>query len=174
MTIVYLGLGSNLGPKKKNIILAIKKLSRTPGIKVKKISSFYRSRPWGYKQQPDFLNAVVQISTSWPPTELFQMIKNIEKEIGRKKSRPWGPRKIDLDILLYGQKIIRRPNLTVPHRYLLKRLFVLEPLMEIAPRLRHPITRKMIKRYYERFLVRANQEVVLEEKLPWKRLLFPN
>lgn len=170
MTVVYLGLGSNLGQRKKNIILAIRKLTKVRGIKLEKVSSLYQSAPWGYKKQPDFLNAVVKISTVHSPPDLLKIIKKLEGEIGRRKSFRWGPRKIDIDILLYGQKVIRQKLLTVPHKHLLVRRFVLEPLLEISPNLRYPLTGRLLKGYYQKILGANSQKVVFQEKLLWKEL----
>jgi 2-amino-4-hydroxy-6-hydroxymethyldihydropteridine diphosphokinase len=138
---VFLGLGSNIGDKQNNLRLATDELERTPGISVLKTSSFYKSAPWGYKDQDWFLNGVVEISTALSALELLRAVKDIETHMGRQPSpQQWGPRLIDIDILLYNQEIIQTPELTIPHPFLTERLFVLIPLLELDPDLRHPQT----------------------------------
>ncbi|MDD5258484.1 MAG: 2-amino-4-hydroxy-6-hydroxymethyldihydropteridine diphosphokinase [bacterium] len=141
--IVYLGLGTNLGNKKKNIKEAIRLLRRET--KVLKVSSFYKTKPVGYLDQPDFLNAVAEIKTSLTPLQLLKQVKVIEKSLGRIKSVHWGPRLIDIDILLYNNKIIRTKKLVIPHLDLERRWFILKPLTEIAPEMIHPVLKKKIK-----------------------------
>lgn len=131
MVTIYLGLGSNLGNKRKNIKKAIKLLKEK--VTVKKISSFYRTKPVGYLDQPYFINAVIEIQTDFLPYELLKLVKSIEKELGRKKTFRWGPRLIDIDILLYQGKKLKSKILTIPHPHIFQRDFVLKPLKEIAP-----------------------------------------
>lgn len=130
---VYLGLGSNLGDKRKNIEKAIALLKKE--VKVTKISSFFESKAVGYMAQPDFVNAVAEIKTSYPPKKLLNSIKKIEKALGRKRAIRWGPRLIDIDILFYDEIEMNSPRLTLPHPRLLERQFVLKPLAEIAPKI---------------------------------------
>ncbi len=135
---VFLGLGSNIGDKHHNLSLAISELTCTTGITLLKTSSLYKSAPWGYKEQDWFLNGVVEISTALSPQELLHAFKDIESRMGREPGPQWGPRLIDIDILLYNQEIIQTPELTIPHPFVTERLFVLIPLLELDPDLRHP------------------------------------
>lgn len=142
---VFLGLGSNIGDKHHNLSLAISELTQTPGITLLNTSSFYKSAPWGYEDQDWFLNGVVEISTTLSPHELLHAVKDIESRMGRKPAPQWGPRLIDIDILLYNQEIIQTPELTIPHPFVTERLFVLIPLLELDPDLRHPQTNVPLK-----------------------------
>lgn len=132
----FLGLGSNLGDRLANLVRAVGALN-SHGIEVGRVSSVYETDPVG-PPQPEFLNAVCEISTDLAPRDLLAVLKSIEKEIGRTHSERWGPREIDLDILLYGQTSIDEPGLVVPHPELTKRDFVLVPLLEIAADLELP------------------------------------
>jgi len=128
---VFLGIGSNLGNRKKNIELAIEKLRALKKTKVVGISRVIRSKPAGGLAQPDFLNGAVKIKTRLSPVTLLRELKNIEKDLGRIKTVRNGPRPIDLDILLYSDRIIQRPGLMIPHPKMFEREFVLKPLLEI-------------------------------------------
>ena len=130
MSEVYIGLGSNLGNKEKNIQKAIDLIAEKN--KVKKISNFYKTDPVGYLNQDCFLNGAIKIETNLSPEDLLKFLKNIEKKLKRKKTIKNGPRTIDLDILLYDDLIINTPNLTIPHPRMLEREFVLKPLKEIT------------------------------------------
>jgi 2-amino-4-hydroxy-6-hydroxymethyldihydropteridine diphosphokinase len=143
MAIVYLGIGSNLGDKKDNCLIAVERLSAT-GISVIKRSALYETRPWGVTDQPDFVNMAVEARTSMSPQELLGILKEIEIGMGRKAGSRWGPRLIDLDLLLYDDQIIQSEILVVPHPLLNKREFVLLPLSEIAPDVVHPVLQKKI------------------------------
>lgn len=147
----YLGLGSNLGNKRQNLLKAINLLNQTGRVKIIKQSRFYKIKPVGVINQPDFLNAVIKIKTNLPPRELLKTVKKIEREMGRLPGRRWGPRLIDIDILLYGDYILTTASLTIPHRHLHKRDFVLKPLCEIAPRVIHPLFRKTAKALYKNY-----------------------
>ncbi len=147
MVIAYLGIGSNLGKRKKNIQKAVHLLANTSGIKVEKISSLYESEPVGWKNQPWFINGVIKIKTTFPAEKLLNRLLEIEKFFGRKRSKTnrGGPRIIDLDLLLYGKEIIKIPGrLQVPHPEMEKRKFVLLPLNEINPRIYHPKLKKTV------------------------------
>jgi 2-amino-4-hydroxy-6-hydroxymethyldihydropteridine diphosphokinase len=139
MNKVYIGLGSNLGDKVLNIKKAILELEKS--FKLKKTSGFYKTSPVGYEAQSDFVNVVCCITTELEPNELLDKLKGIEKKFLRDKGTcKWGPRTIDLDILLYSQGlVVDTDDLQVPHIYMHERKFVLEPLAEIAPKLEHPI-----------------------------------
>ena len=138
MSIVYIGIGSNLGDRKANCMRAIELLAGK-GIVVRKESSLYETDPWGYKNQPKFLNMAIEIETELKPRDLLGILAVIEKELGRKKSHKWGPRIIDLDILLYNSIIIDQDDLKIPHPSMHERDFVLKPLYEIAPDVKHPV-----------------------------------
>ena len=118
---------------------ALGALERAPGVELVKTSSLYRTEPVGYNDQEDFFNGVVEVSTSLPPLELLRSLKGIERDFGRKTGgRRWGPRPMDLDLLLYGSRVIRTGELTVPHSEMHRRRFVMVPLAEIAPEVYHP------------------------------------
>jgi 2-amino-4-hydroxy-6-hydroxymethyldihydropteridine diphosphokinase len=138
MTKVFLGLGSNLGDREKNIKEAVRQLQESGIAEDISISSIYETEPEGIKDQPLFLNAILKIETDLSPRDLLNMLQAIERHLGRKKVRKWGPRIIDLDILLYGDLVMREEDLEIPHPLLAKRLFVLDPLAEIAPETVHP------------------------------------
>ncbi len=140
---IYLGLGTNLGHRARNLKEALCRLDDSS--QIKRISCAYRSEPWGYTEQPRFINMVVQITTPLPPSELLQALKVIEQDMGRAPGPKWGPRLIDIDILLYGDLILDDSGLTIPHPYLPERDFVLGPLCEIAPDLIHPVLGKSVR-----------------------------
>lgn len=143
MPIVYIGIGSNLGNREKNCAHAIELLKKK-GVIVNKSSSLYKTEPWGIKDQPEFINMAIEIETDLKPYELLAVLKKVEAEIGRKKSYKWGPRPIDLDILLFSNIIIDEDNLKIPHPLMHEREFVLRPLQEIAPDLIHPLFRMKV------------------------------
>lgn len=134
---VYLSLGSNVGDRAANLEAAIDRL-RDAG-EVVRVSSFYETEPVEFTAQPWFLNCVLQFETEQTPQQLLAAIVGIEREMGRRRTQEKGPRLIDLDILLFGTAVIRTKGLTVPHPALHERRFVLEPLAEIAPEVRHPV-----------------------------------
>jgi 2-amino-4-hydroxy-6-hydroxymethyldihydropteridine diphosphokinase len=134
MIVCYLGLGSNLGNRGKNIRSAIAKLRKLRDTKVIRVSRIIQSKPAGAPAQRYFLNGAIKIKTALSALHLLKALKNIEKELGRKKSVRNGPRTIDLDILLYGEKIISRRDLSIPHPRLFARHFVIRPLLEIICR----------------------------------------
>lgn len=138
MSIVYIGIGSNLGDREKNCSRSVDLLEKN-GIVIRQESSLYETIPWGLRDQPLFLNMVIEVETELKPQELLELLKNVEIEVGREKSSRWGPRIIDLDILLYDDITINEETLTVPHPYLHKRDFALIPLCEIAPDVKHPV-----------------------------------
>jgi len=142
LAIAYLGLGSNLGKRKKNLRQALTLLSLK--VNLEEVSSVYETEPVGYKEQPLFLNMVCSIATNLPPEELSHLAKEIETRMGRIPSFPNAPRIIDIDILFYDNKIMETRNLTIPHPRLHDRAFVLIPLAEIAPDLVHPKLGKSI------------------------------
>jgi len=138
MTTVYIALGSNVGDREHNLREALRLLAES-GIRVLKVSSIYETEPVDYLEQPWFLNAALEAQTDLPPLDLLQRLRAIEFGMGSKKPFAKGPRLIDLDILLYANEAIATPELQVPHPRMLNRRFVLAPLAEIAPNLRHPL-----------------------------------
>jgi len=136
---VFIGLGSNLNNPVQQLIQACEEIAAVETISLRKVSSLYRNPPLGPPNQPDYVNAVVEIATSLSPEGLFDKLQVIEKMHGRVRSGVrWSARPLDLDILLYGEKVIRSEELTIPHLGLYERAFVLYPLMEIAPDLEVP------------------------------------
>ncbi|PKM77536.1 MAG: 2-amino-4-hydroxy-6-hydroxymethyldihydropteridine diphosphokinase [Firmicutes bacterium HGW-Firmicutes-15] len=135
---VYIGLGSNLGNKSKNIQNALDFIANIEGVSVKKLSSLYLTAPWGKTDQDDFINQVIEIETDLSALSLLYRLQDIEIKLGRQRDVKWGPRIIDLDVLLYGEETIHLEELEVPHPYLLERLFVLIPLAEIDSELEFP------------------------------------
>jgi len=136
-TVAYIGLGSNLGDRIGSIVEALRRLN-APGVAVTKVSSIYHSAAILVTDQPDFLNAVAEVHTDLPPRALLDFCLRVESQMGRVRHRRWGPRNIDLDLLLYGDLQIQEPDLQVPHPGLRKRPFVYVPLAEIAPELLLP------------------------------------
>jgi GTP cyclohydrolase-4 len=145
---VYLGLGANLGDRRYNLIRARGFLAQKG--RVRQMSSFYETEPWGYQEQPRFLNAACCLVTSLSPDELLSQIKKIEHALGRVPSFANAPRPIDIDILFYGEQIIQTPQLIIPHPRLEERAFVLIPLVEITPDLVHPVSRRTIAELAEK------------------------
>ena len=143
MALAYLGIGSNLGDKKANCLRAIELLS-VSGIFITRKSALYETAPWGIKEQPHYINMAIEANTFMTPDELLILLKSIEKDMGREACQRWGPRTIDLDLLLYDDLIMDSDILTLPHPLMHERVFVLEPLAEIAPHIMHPLLNKNI------------------------------
>jgi 2-amino-4-hydroxy-6-hydroxymethyldihydropteridine diphosphokinase len=140
---IFLSLGSNLGDRFTNLQDAIRSLP--PNIQPLSQSQIYETEPWGYTDQPAFLNLVIKGSTELTPQKVLAFIKEMEVFLGRKETFRFGPRLIDLDILFYDDLILDSPDLTIPHPRLIERAFMLIPLAEIAPEFIHPVTRKTIR-----------------------------
>ncbi len=140
----YLSLGTNMGDKKKNLLEAIEKIENLENTKVTAQSTIVETEPFGYTDQDMFLNACLEVKTLFTPQELLEKLLDIELQMGRKRIIKWGPRIIDLDILFFDDEIIQDKNLAVPHPWICERMFVLEPLCEIAPNLVHPLERKTV------------------------------
>lgn len=143
--IAYISFGSNLGDREQNITTALHLIKQEHAIKLKRVSNLYETEPVGYKNQDWFLNGVARIETLLLPEELLDRLQWIERKLGKEIKIKWGPRTIDLDILLYSNTILDSPDLQIPHRLMHKRAFVLVPLSQIAPNVLHPILNKTIK-----------------------------
>ena len=134
----YIGLGSNLADREGTIEQAVGLLGAEPGIEVVSVSSLRETEPWGRVAQPAFLNGAVALETTLEPRALLGVLLDVERRLGRVRDERWGPRTIDLDLLLYGDVVLDEPGLTVPHPLLHERAFVLEPLQELDPELAVP------------------------------------
>jgi dihydroneopterin aldolase / 2-amino-4-hydroxy-6-hydroxymethyldihydropteridine diphosphokinase len=151
MSVAYIGIGSNLGDREFNCKQAIG-LLRQKGITVRKESLLYETKPWGVRDQPSFLNLSIEIETDLKPFELLRTLKDIEKEMGREGTFLWGPRIIDLDILLYDNIIVDEKGLRIPHPHMQDREFVLRPLCEIAGDVTHPILLLSIEKLLQKLI----------------------
>lgn len=140
---VYLSLGSNLGDRKANIARGLEELG-TEGIHVVRVSSLYKTEPVDYRAQPWFLNCAAEVATTLMPLQLLHRCQSIERRLGRRRSIAKGPRVIDIDILLYENSLVRSAALMIPHPRMAERRFVLVPLREIAPNLRHPVSQRTV------------------------------
>ncbi|MDK2786321.1 MAG: dihydroneopterin aldolase / 2-amino-4-hydroxy-6-hydroxymethyldihydropteridine diphosphokinase [Thermotoga sp.] len=139
-----IALGSNLGDREMNLKTALVKMKER-GMYIEKLSSFVETEPYGYTDQPKFLNAVCLVETDLSPRALLNTLLAIEREMGRVRTVKWGPRVIDLDIVFYEDLIVNEEGLIIPHPDAHNRLFVLEPLSEIAPDLVHPVLKKTVQ-----------------------------
>lgn len=128
-----IGLGSNLGDRQAQITLALDSLAMHPQIDIVAVSALYETPPWGKTDQPAFLNAAVLVETGLAPRTLLEAVLGIERSLGRLRNELWGPRTIDLDILVYGEETVDEPGLTIPHPRIHERAFVIKPLADIAP-----------------------------------------
>ena len=155
--LAYIALGSNLGDRNAHIAAAIDQLGDHDNIAVLKTSSIYETQPvGGPPQQPDYLNAVVAVQTTLGALDLFECLRQIEENLHRQRSLRWGPRTIDLDLLLYDQDIIDKPDLAVPHPRMHQRRFVMEPLTQIAPHVLHPILKRTAGRILQELMQNAH------------------
>lgn len=141
MSRIFLSIGSNLGDRQANCEMAMAHLTAR-GVRIIRASAMHETKPWGVLDQPDFMNLAVEADSSHDPRALLSIIKQIELDMGRVASRRWGPRLIDIDILLYDMAVLDEPDLVVPHPQMHERAFVLDPLCEIAPDVMHPILNK--------------------------------
>lgn len=149
----YIALGSNMGRRERNISAALNALETTREIEVVKVSSLFETEPvGGPDDQPLFLNAAAHLRTTLSPERLLALCQHIESSLGRKRDIPWGPRPIDLDILIFQDEIRSSPELMIPHPLLHERRFVLEPLAEIAPDLAHPTLDQTIRELFDSLL----------------------
>lgn len=149
MVYVCIGVGSNVGNRERHLLHAYDRMVTLKGVRPVKLSRFYETAPVGGPPQPPFLNAVLCIETTRSPQWLLKQFQRIEADMGRIRTVKWGPRNIDIDILLYGDKIVNEEQLKIPHPLMHVRLFVLEPLIEIMPDVVHPILRKTAVQLYE-------------------------
>ncbi len=140
----YLGLGSNLGERTENLAEAQRRLA-SDRLVVTRASSIWETAPRDVLDQPWFLNQVIEVETSLFPRQLFLRVKRVEREMGRVTVQPKGPRLIDIDVLLYGSAVVRTADLEIPHPRIGERRFVLEPLVELAPELRHPVSKRSLR-----------------------------
>lgn len=137
--LAYIGLGANLGDPVAQLREALARLRQAPEIKVLRVSSFYRTPPVGVVDQPWFVNAAAALATTLAPLALLELLLQIEAALGRVRTQRWGPRLVDLDLLLYNSQIMATPRLILPHPEMHRRAFVLVPLAEIAPQAYHPV-----------------------------------
>jgi 2-amino-4-hydroxy-6-hydroxymethyldihydropteridine diphosphokinase len=140
--IAYLGLGANLGEPEVQLREALKRLDAAAEVEVTRVSTFYRNPPVGPPDQPWYVNAAARLRTRLGPEELLGLLQQVEKDLGRVRGEHWGPRCLDLDLLLYNGEVIFAPDLVVPHPEMHRRAFVLVPLAEIAPQAWHPVLGK--------------------------------
>jgi 2-amino-4-hydroxy-6-hydroxymethyldihydropteridine diphosphokinase len=131
MNRAFVGLGANIGDPRRQLEAAIEQLKNLPGTDLVQISGFYRSAPLGYVDQPDFLNAVARLDTTLPAERLLEHLQKMERQQGRERPFPNAPRTLDLDLLLYGDRVLDSPRLTLPHPRMHERAFVLQPLLEL-------------------------------------------
>lgn len=144
-SIAYLGLGANLGDRWANLAAAARMLGASRCLRVLRCSRVYETEPWGVANQPRFLNCVLEVGVSLPPEELLARCKDAEEHLGREPGIRWGPRLIDLDILLYDNLLVDLPHLTIPHPRLHLRAFALVPLAELAAARVHPALHRSIR-----------------------------
>jgi 2-amino-4-hydroxy-6-hydroxymethyldihydropteridine diphosphokinase len=140
--IAYLGLGANLGNPSLQLAEALQRLHAAEEVEVTRVSTFYRNPPLGPEDQPWYVNAAARVRTRLGPEELLRLMQQVETALGRVRAERWGPRRLDLDLLLYNGEVILAPDLVVPHPEMHRRAFVLAPLAEIAPQAWHPVLHK--------------------------------
>jgi 2-amino-4-hydroxy-6-hydroxymethyldihydropteridine diphosphokinase len=136
-TTAYLSLGSNMGKRTEQLESALTNIAKIPTTRIVAQSPVYEGKAWGKTDQPDYLNIAVEIATTLDPQQLLRHCKDIETRQGREPGERWGPRPIDIDILLFGNRRLKTASLVVPHPHMWERAFVLRPLADIAPTLRH-------------------------------------
>ena len=139
MTLAYVGIGANLGPREETLRRAVELLGRADGVEVVGVSELRETDPVGVVDQPPFLNGAVSVETTLSPRALLDLLLEIERSLGRVRGERWGPRVVDLDLLVYGNEMVDEPGLHVPHPHVHERRFALEPLAEINPELEIPV-----------------------------------
>jgi 2-amino-4-hydroxy-6-hydroxymethyldihydropteridine diphosphokinase len=144
VSFALIALGSNQGQPLKQLAEAQRHIARRMG-RIVKASSVYQTAAWGLEDQPDFLNQVLLIETPYPPLFVLKTSLEIERQMGRRRIQKWGPRSIDLDLILFDQVVLNHPDLILPHPHMAERAFVLKPASEVAPNWRHPITQKSLR-----------------------------
>lgn len=164
-SVAYVGVGGNVGRPEATLPAALAALAVADGVRGASASPVYRSSPVGGIAQPDFLNAVVRLRTTLPPHDLLDMLLALESQFGRQRDERWGPRTLDLDVLLYDDIVLHHPRLVVPHPELVERGFVLAPLADLAPSLRHPVEGKTIARLLRAWRERAGEHEQRVERL---------
>jgi 2-amino-4-hydroxy-6-hydroxymethyldihydropteridine diphosphokinase len=148
MSAIYIGLGANLGNRRDNLATALSLLE--PLVRVEAVSALYESPPQAPAPPPSYLNAACRIDTDLPPLALFRHLKRIEWNMGRRSGERWAPRVIDLDLLIYDDRVLHSPDLQVPHERLVERAFVLQPLLDLDPALVHPASREPLLHIFQR------------------------
>ncbi len=144
---VFLGMGSNVGDREGHLTMGIRLLAAA--MHLVETSSIYETEPWGYTEQPPFLNMACHVQTDLAPLELLAVCQEVERQVGRKPTVRYGPRVLDVDVLAYGDQVIVTPDLVVPHPHMAERAFVLVPLVEIAPEWEHPVLKKSASQLLE-------------------------
>jgi len=161
--VAYIGVGSNLGQKVLNCKHSIASIDRVPGCEVTACSDLFKTEPEGVTGQQWYANCVAEVNTDCTPSELLNSLMAIELEMGRIRTKKWEPRIIDLDILLFDKQVIDSPCLVVPHPLLHTRRFVLEPLVQLAPELVHPVLKVTIQRLLNELPKESHVEILKEE-----------
>jgi 2-amino-4-hydroxy-6-hydroxymethyldihydropteridine diphosphokinase len=138
VTLAYVGLGANLGPREVTLLRAVDLLAAADGVEAVEVSQLRETDPVGVTDQPPFVNGAVALETTLTPRELLDLLLSVERELGRVRAERWGPRTIDLDLLVFGDEVVDEPGLRVPHPRLHERRFALEPLAELDPGLAVP------------------------------------
>lgn len=146
---VYVAMGSNMGDRKAYLDEAVRAIDETEGCVVLKVADYVETKPYGNVEQDDFMNSVFELATLLPPEKLLKRLNEIEAEAGRTRDIHWGPRTLDLDIIFYDDVVMDTPELTIPHADMHNRNFVLGPLAQIAPYIRHPLLGKTVKNMFE-------------------------
>lgn len=154
----YLAVGSNMGDKQACIESGIRRLMAHPDVRVKKVSDFIATVPYGSVKQDDFLNGALQVETLLTPTELLSVLHKAEQEEGRKREIHWGPRTLDLDIIFYDKLVYEDEELIIPHIDMQNRVFVLKPLLQLCPNYRHPLLNRTVQELYTEAQARGSAE----------------
>jgi 2-amino-4-hydroxy-6-hydroxymethyldihydropteridine diphosphokinase len=158
MKLAYLGLGTNLGNREANLEKA-RAMLESDRLRVLRASSIWETAPRDVIEQPFFLNQVIEVETDWFPLQLLNCVKEVERRMGRVKTQPKGPRLIDIDILLYANSTVNTADLKIPHPALGERRFVLEPLAELTPDLRHPLSKQTVREMLKSLLDQAVRRI---------------